>query len=600
MPRGSRSQTRLVLEVLARVSPLASLVIPEILNEILRHTDLPALAQTAQTSRRYNKLSLDWLWKSSDVYPLLELLAPLTLVDDQWHFSTPLFVVDWGRFNNYARRIRHLDYCDTEKHQGLSAIPSPQLFSEIFLHRPTSDGALLPNLAKIEWSCKNAQSLPHLLPFLSSTVKTLHLTLDAQINETCAELLKSLTRRHVSLEHFTLCIREYDELLLNSLPAFLASQLELGVARLPPCSATREVVEVLGRLPLLREYVTWDFVSYRAPMDSDTGMQFDWEAGRFEHLEELSFTTTSLTRASRVVEKRCSPVLRTLMLTCRSTLEIGAFRSFSATVAATYPNITAIHILLFSDSASPQPEPIGFEDIRPLLQCTALSTLRIGHNLPMSYTHDDVALMGAAWPRMRTLQLCEDPTSHEGCGQSLQTVLAFAQAFPKLETLAICITFGSVANAQPISQSLPVAEWDVLDFGTSPTENDDILAAVNRVALFLTRILRPGVSIQSGRGRAHVRTTASTTETEAEDETREIFWSDVCSTVRAMHLGRKELEEENRSLSSKNRELLEEISRLKCRDLEAENRDILALNKNLVQEVERLRTRIPELDHALL
>ncbi|KAG8876407.1 hypothetical protein FRB97_004181 [Tulasnella sp. 331] len=577
-----------------------ALGIPEILNEILRYTELAALAQMAQTSRRYSKFALDLLWKSSEVYPLLELLSPLNVVEDHWEFANSLYGVDWRRFNGYAQRIRHLDYCDTEKRQGVSAIPSPQLFADIFLHRPMSDGALLPNLTKVEWSCKVSQSLSHLLPFLSPTVKTLHLTLDANINESCADLLKSLTRRGVSLSHFTLCIREYDETLLDSLPTFLASQTELTVARLPPCSATREVVGVLGRLPMLKEYVTWDFVAYRAPMDSDIGMQFDWEAGRYEHLEELSFTTTSLAKASAIVEKRCSPYLRTLMITCRSTLEIGAVRDFTTTLAATYPNITAIHILLFSDSASPQPEALSFNDIRPLLKCTALSTLRLGHNLPMSYTQDDVAEMGAAWPRMRSLQLCEDPTSREGTGQPLQTVLAFARAFTKLETLALYVDMSTVNETPSIPWGLATSDWDVLDFGTSSIDTDDLLIAVNKVALFLARISGPDVSIQSGRGRAHVRTAVPTSESEAEDEAREIFWSDVASTVRAMHLGRKELEEENQAVVRQNRELMGEIDRLKGRDLEEENRAVVARNRALLEEIEMLRERVRLLDLDIL
>lgn len=471
------------------------------------------------------------------------------------------------------------------------------MFADIFLHRPTSDGTLLPYLTKVEWSCKVSQSLSHLLPFLSPSVNTLHLTLDSnECNEACAVLLKSLTRRGVSLSHFTLCIRDYDETLLESLPAFLASQTELIVARLPPCSATRDVVDVLGRLPMLKEYVTWAFVAFAPPMDSDMGMQFNWEAGRFEHLEELSFTTTSLAKASAIVEKRCSPYLRTLMVTCRSTLDIGAVRQFTTTLATAYPNITAVHILLFSDGESSQPEALSFNDIRPLLQCTALSTLRVGHNLPLTYMQADVAEMGAAWPRMRTLQLCEDPTSRDGSGQPLQTVLAFARAFANLETLALYVDTSTVGATSVIPWGLAMSDWDVLDFGTSPVDTDDVLGAVNRVALFLARISGPDVSIQSGRGRAHIRTTRSTSESEAEDEAREIFWSDVASTVRAMHLGRKELEEENRAVVRQNRDLMGEIERLKGRELEEENRAIAARNRALLEEVEMLREQIRLLD----
>lgn len=263
---------------------------------------------------------------------------------------------------------------------------------------------------------------------------------DVAIAIACAELLRSLTLRCLKLAEFMLGVAGPSEEYVADLTAFLSSQGSLQHAALPIASATSEVVRALGSLPYLREYANWGDVEYQDP--AHVGMEFDWDPEFFESLEELRFYAPSLPKASQIVAKRNGPLLRRLQLTCLSWFEPNELERLTTALATFHPNLTLIRLSLFAlleDHGSSR--TISFAYIRPLLHCTALSTLLLRHSEPLVYTEEDVATMGLAWPGMLCLQLCQDPT--DDCdrteGLSLRIIGVLIQTFPKLEELAVYI-----------------------------------------------------------------------------------------------------------------------------------------------------------------
>ncbi|KAG9007146.1 hypothetical protein FRB94_014619 [Tulasnella sp. JGI-2019a] len=400
---------------------------------------------------------------------------------------------------------------------------------------------MLPNLVTLKWDSYDSHSIAQLLPFLSPTVISLEINCHGPMGATCAKLLRSVTSRSPCLNEFMLSVAGPGEDYMPSLSVFLGTQRGLLRASLPTASATSEVVRTLSSLPLLREYTGWGDVEYQNPVH--LGMEFDWDPESFNTLEELGFHATSLTDASKIMAKRSGPVLKRLFLSCLSSFESTELRRLSATLSTSHPNLTLIRLSLYSHSDDPCPSnPISFESIRPLLQCTALSFLMLWHHETLAYTEDDVAAMGLAWPNMESLELCLDPINDIGhrSGQPMRIVGAFVRAFPKLEELGVYINeAGAIPDLLEPSTGLVPSRFRVLDFGTSPGARSGATDPVDNIAMYLASICPPGITIYNSRTVSHIRNLQVTDEQEDEYARRSVYWEDIAHKVKLIHMGMK-------------------------------------------------------------
>ncbi|KAG9036749.1 hypothetical protein FRB95_008080 [Tulasnella sp. JGI-2019a] len=549
-----------------------ALDIPEILEYVLQQAQPASQAVSAQICRRWSRISLDILWRDMDsFYPLFQLLSPLRCVGDEWHFKADLYDANWERFDLYARRIRKLSYDDGHEYQGEDALASTDLFGQILLHRPTPNAPILPNLTSITWDASTTQSLTHILPFISPTVVYLGLSCRTPRDGPCAKLLRSLSLRNLSLSTFLLLVTFPGEEYLETLVSFLAGQKQLIRVGLPFFSATREVVGALATLPSLKRYTGWGKKrSYQIPLEE--GMQFDWGPQSFGSLEELGFYTPALTQASEILARRGGQSLRTLYLACLSWPSCNKLRHLSTTLVTSHSRLMVLRLSLFSEAGPPNPlYRVDFDTIRPLLQCTALSTLLVWHNRPLAYTEEDVTEMGLAWPQMTSLELCPDPTSdvESTSGQPLRIVGTICRAFPKLENLAVYVNeAGLTPDVLEPGIALAPSRLKKLNLGTSPrprpnaSDSDSTGNNADDIALFIASVTPPSLKMCSSRSVGHLRGLESNEEERKEYEHRSLYWSDIAQKVRLVHVGMAYVASGFEDLARQNRFLREEVRRL--------------------------------------
>lgn len=453
--------------------------------------------------------------------------------------------MDWSRFNTYAARVNTLYYDDTVAHQDVLAVLSATLVADLFLHRPAADGVLLPNLCNLTWLATTRQSLRQLLPFISSSVTSLDLSVDlTDMGDACAKVIHSLSSRGLCLSSFTLIVRQLGENFLNELSAFLIDQKSLVEVALPHFSAVGVVVRAMETLPLLESYMGCSFVDkYQAPFQA--GATFGWRDGTFRVLQVLHLCA-SLPHATQVFGGVQGRQIKDVRLTCRSLFEQATLQEFASTIATVLPNIESLQLALFLDENDPTfLQPIQFHSIRPLLQCGALSTLKIWHNLPLAYTAEDIVTMGKAWPRMRVLDMCSDPICEidTHAGVDLHVLDIFAANFREVEELGIFIK--SSGDALKNKSRPAFNQLKELRFGTSPPPSDASVDAASEVARYLSKVCIAGVEVYAYRSPPHVRATPYSIAAEGVYSKREEFWYKVSSNVALVQNARKELVEEN-------------------------------------------------------
>ncbi|KAG9034537.1 hypothetical protein FRB95_013104 [Tulasnella sp. JGI-2019a] len=541
-----------------------ALGVPEIVSQVLQNVNKSNQTSAARTCRFWSCIALDWIWKDmKSFYPLLELLSPLVIRGNEWHFPPDLSNANWDRFDSYASRIRKLEHNDDRKFQGFPAIPSLHLFSRITERR--SPRLITPNVFDIIWTSRDATTLPLVLYFVSPTVTALEINCDGDAVSACPALLDGLNQLDLSLHRFIFAADGSNRDYVPNLTTFISGQKRLITAFLPPFSATSLLVNVLGELPLLQEYANWSTVEYQWPDES--GMCFRWVPGTFKTLQKLGFDAwPSLTDGSVLLESPHTTNLHTLLLTCRSVFHADALHSLTTTLATVHHNLTDITLSLFAvDDNNPSPESIGFNCIRPLLQCRALSFLHLWHNQAVTYTKEEIVAMAAAWPMMEVLELFADPTLDTGWehGQPLQSVGVFLEKFSALTHLAVFINVVSAAIPKESHVAIiDLCKLKILDFGTSPGMFEDNPDVQRDVALYISTIVTRDVKIRGHRSAGHIRGVATTEEDDEEYDARFSFWFDIGTRVELVFAARQHMTEDMHALTLRNHALLERVREL--------------------------------------
>lgn len=90
-------------------------------------------------------------------------------------------------------------HCDQRKRfRGRLGLPSRQALSDIFLHRPTSDGSMFPTLTEVTWTASDAGALAQLLLFLVPSVTVLRISCKGPLEDACVKALSVLGPRNPS------------------------------------------------------------------------------------------------------------------------------------------------------------------------------------------------------------------------------------------------------------------------------------------------------------------------------------------------------------------------------------------------------------------
>ncbi|KAG8996390.1 hypothetical protein FRB94_008370 [Tulasnella sp. JGI-2019a] len=542
----------------------SALSIPEVLDEILQQATSSAQAASAQTCQLWSSHSLKWLWRHMPTfYPTLELLSPLEMRSGAWEFKSDLSHVDWKRFSQYTGYIHSIDYNQSRVFRHRRSLPSRGIFAEILLYRPASDGSMFPNLTEVNWASNDGKGLLILLLFLVPSLTCLQITCNGSTEDACSKVLSVLEPRGIRLSELWMGLRTPSQAFLDRLAPVIASQKDLIRVGLPPYTATREVVKALGQLPLLEDYESWGFAEYQAPLQ--LGMDFEWEDGSFSSLKTLAFST-SLAVATEIMTSIHQPRLHQLSFETRELCQHPQLRDLCSSISNAQSSITTLNLELFAEAVSPGPtRAIPFDAIRPLLQCAALTQLRVESDLAMEYGDEDIATMASAWPNLQRLALCADPTSRVGLaiGQPLQSVSKFVQSFCVLEQLSLYIKALTVDVIHEVSSDVREPRLNVLDFGTSPLPIDSSTPIVLAASLYLSMVLEPQGEIKSGRSISHTRCLQASMSTTEEYFRRSAFWTAIATNIEMIRASTRRLMEENDILLRRNRELQEELEKMR-------------------------------------
>ncbi|KAG8985685.1 hypothetical protein FRB94_001943 [Tulasnella sp. JGI-2019a] len=527
--------------------------IPEILGNILDLASSQSRVEAARVCRAWSSPALDQTWREiPGVFPLLALLAPMTVADGKWGFSSDVSLADWDRFEQYARRVRILKQLNSMHDQRVTNI-SEEAFAAFLLHRP--EGPILPHLKAIHCVAHKPNTLLQLLPFATSTVTTLDVLATMGAVSTCDPFFRSLSKRLSALQVFRFDTVGQNQQWMSSLATFLSGRESLISAILPfSFSASAEVMKALAALPALRECGIYTTKKHIAVEQGSP--QFNWAVGAFPMLRRLHFTA-SLRRAVDMLDRmEQGENLKQFIFDTTVAYSAEDIHDLAERLTRSFTALEVISLSLFPEAAS---EPIAFHSIRALLQCPLIE-LSIASRTPLTTTEGDVVAMGRAWPGMTTLSLCRDPFHvAEGLGMSLQMLDVFSHHFPRLESLGVFVVDDTVSVGQGHRGGFMKLKW--IDVGTSPAFDN---VHMRRVQTYLSRILPGGASILATRTKGHldlVRTNGRDRQIYAG---RADFWSGVEEGLKMIQEEKAHLLKENAQLIKENAGLMMENADLRC------------------------------------
>ncbi|KAG8943931.1 hypothetical protein FRC04_002419 [Tulasnella sp. 424] len=441
----------------------------EILDHIFSYSQKQDLAIAAQVSWLWSNIALDHLWRDIDsVFPLLEVGLPPLKMHGEWFSTGKIESQNWERFQHYARRVHRLSLNDGDTGWIQSSHePSPQqVWSTPALERPGID-PLLPNIQEISWTVIHEMAnLPHILPFISSSLKALTITLyltDAEAEDTACRVFDTLAEfTGLELENLTFeCYGGQIDAVVEQFVSFLKGQHKLKVFRITHDSYDES-------------RATQDMLFPNLP----TGLR-ELKAS-VEFYEESDYITRIHTILQRLPDLR---VLR-LVLTSNGSGNLSDFGSLS-----------------------------------PFLQNPNLEELTLWVSEEIHLNRSDIHALGRMLPNMARFHLRLHYTALPAVGVPVAWLVDFAKAFPKLQALTLrldnigpSLPLPGTANEEQVNTFNPTA-FRILDVGGSVLSEGDVPSMAEFLGLLC---LNPLFEIEyHGKQRAPADTAAPWRVTEA-------------------------------------------------------------------------------------
>ncbi|KAG8880774.1 hypothetical protein FRB97_000439 [Tulasnella sp. 331] len=470
-----------------------ALCIPEVLDHIFDLSGPSSKAAAAGVCQLWSSRALDRLWvEMPSILPLLELISPVVVLRQERHFANDINGANWGRFEEYATRIRSLTYDDSVPFRGVGQTPiSDDLFYDFLIHRRAGD--ILPNLRSLHWLAWSPGTLRQLVAFFPSPLTHLHV-LCAQWNE-CSKVFRNLGQRLSTLESLEVGADGGEKQWSSSLARFISRQKRLVHAKLPAAFVTsQDVVSALGDLPLLQTCESCEYLYFRRPIIDPPALQ--WRSRHFPTLERLDIHIP-LQSAMEIVEKERPETLKAVCFTVRSVFRPAELHRLATTFHTSFPAIEKLDLSLFPSEDLSQ---VRFAHVKPLLNCHRLVRLRLSYASPLIFDKEDLEGMGREWPNMKDIDLGRDPVIHKntdivGPGLSLEVLDTFAMHFLALERLGVFVV--GCPGTPDIWTSQRFAKLKELDFGTSP------ILQLSDATTYLSRLCPARIHIHATRSPGH-------------------------------------------------------------------------------------------------
>lgn len=265
-----------------------------------------------------------------------------------------------------------------------------------------------------------------LLPMACGSLNSLELL----IKEGCsaasvATTLRGLDDRGVRLNE--LKIEAWFDASAIELPlvSYLCDQRELRTVGLPQYYGTKDIVTVLGTLPVLEGVYMTNWLE-----ETELGMQWELGEGSFGALSSFSFNAP-LATGEHVISRHSLSRLSAISITPPS---IGAIndglRPFFVALSLFCPELRSLRLDLIH--YPPDFPKITQHDLRPLFKLTYIEDLKLDARKPVvGIDIPFVGKMAAHWQNLRHLRITPEPVDAvpAGFGNPLSLLRAFAAFF---------------------------------------------------------------------------------------------------------------------------------------------------------------------------
>ncbi|KAG8966858.1 hypothetical protein FRC03_011179, partial [Tulasnella sp. 419] len=449
----------------------SALDFPEILSAIFEFcpsSDLPAVGRTCRT---WSEQALRILWKNLDsIVPLITILSPLERQNNppRWYYSTNCFTLDrYERLEHYSKFVRTLFHDDFVLFNGQSGMLQPNVYLGIaaaFIGRQP----FLPNLQHLECIIRHEKSAVGIGVLASAQVTNLEL--DMRCKKGAAMVFESLRRRLSSLRDISITVSPDISVEDVEVPlsGFLADSPSLRKVALPQFFLSERVSSALRASRKLESLLQTEEGDQQYPMNQ-YGCNLDFDSEGFDYLNQLEFNM-GLTKATNLLLSPHPPdSLTTLNIATSTKTEEVDLHNFLHALGSRNSRLRILQLNLHTDKTSPDPEPIAFAVLSPLLKLD-LHVFIIAHDQPLSYTDMNIVDMARAWPNMISLYLNEEidvpNSSAYPPGLDITHLRLFA-SFPKLEYLGVYVQVHAQFLALASRPYFRLEALEELSLGTS-------------------------------------------------------------------------------------------------------------------------------------
>ncbi|KAF4622564.1 hypothetical protein D9613_009615 [Agrocybe pediades] len=461
------------------------LLIPELLNIIFNHLDLPSNAANARVCRLWSDISLDVLWKEvTKLKRLLQILAPLDVDETgELKFQRLPESADWRRFEKYAKRVRKLTY-----HSSSRRNLSGSAFDVVARTRTRLD--ILPNMHTLIWSGPPSFSII----FMHSRVKFFSVALDTN-------------------DEF---LQPYFHDLVSRMPHLTTLNIQSSI---PMRQIEPKMVELLLALPKLQKvvfprfYFTTKIVETLSTLEQLGTMEFQYDQeqgvgkpedvqdftptlveGAFPALFDMS-TNVRYNDAARFLNLPYAPRNITSLFIDSTDLEHpSAMYDVLSIIAENCKSLKLLALVSLRESFDDDPPDEGMsitlDTIKPAFKLQHLTSLDITHQFPLLLDQKDMETIASTWPSMESILLNPDPVHLSEPDLTLEALLPFAQHCPQLKQLGLYIDATSCSNLA--TPTVRFKALSLLAMGVSPIADD------SPVSLYLSQLLPLGCIVGCG------------------------------------------------------------------------------------------------------
>ena len=424
-------------------------------------------------------------------------------------FERKLEPRDWSRFMLYARRVRKFAYED------LGQTPQINAASLTEISETRTNLSLLPHLREFTYATVFTGHRRFAVLFMNESVRRFNFRLDTG-PEPLRPFLDNIPARMPHLTTLDLRTSRHASSIEDDFVHLLGELPRLEKVVVPPYHITSRVTETLAKLPNLG-VIEFQYLLYQGIGDKADVEDFNPTISRdgFPALWDLSLSA-HLSQFIPVVVDTLAPAaknLTSLYIHAISVENEASVRQYLTILGENFPLIKSIYVEALPgpimsaqwQEMEPEFEVLTLDTLKPLLDCSHLTTFELMYPIPLRLTLDDLETLTKRWPTLEVIDLNREPVvlgSAMGTRSdlTLRALLPFARNCPNLRKLGLYLN-ATEADLPSVSDiPRPFTKLTELNVGLSS------IGEPEAVALFLSRICPADCNVEAGVCWSHVET----------------------------------------------------------------------------------------------